>query len=95
MVIYYSLYVLHNLLGQCNPPIVNSNSSAIVEGYVNGREGSVITVCCQFGQEYGKSIVSTCVSGGLWSPDPAELTCEGMSMAQLVCLIELMEYSII
>ena len=74
------------LLGHCNPPIVNFN--AIVDGYINGKEGSEITVHCQFGQENSESIVSTCVSGGQWSPDPAKFTCEGMTMAQLIELIE-------
>ena len=53
-------------------------SSATVEGYVNGKEGSQITIHCRFGHQ-SESINSTCVDGGIWSPDPAkQILCEGM-----------------
>ena len=58
----------------------------IIEGYIYGEEGYQITVRCQ---EQNESIVSTCLSGGIWSPDPADLICKGMiiiimRMAQLI-----------
>ena len=54
------------------------SSNAIIEGYVNGKEGSQITIHCWFGHQ-SKYINSTCVDGGIWSPDPAKQTlCEGV-----------------
>ena len=73
---YFAL-ILH--LGHCNPPVMN-DSKVVVEGYLTGKEGSQITVRCRFGgSNQSESVISTCVFGGTWSPDPAEyLMCEGM-----------------
>ena len=68
------------VLGHCTLPMVNSG--VVIEGYINGQEGSQITVHCR---EQSKSIVSTstCVSGGIWSPDLAKhmMMCKGMTLA--------------
>ena len=56
-----------------------NDSKVVIEGYLTGKEGSQITVRCQFGgSNQSESVISTCVFGGIWSPDPAEhLMCEG------------------
>ena len=59
--------------------MVNS-SAAVVEGYVNGEEGSEIIVHCLLELEQRESIISMCISRGLWSPDPTQhvLSCKGV-----------------
>ena len=61
------------ILGRCSPPVVDPN--VIIEGDINCVEGSRISYHCQSGLEPTESKVSTCLSSGIWSPNPAEHNC--------------------
>ena len=62
------------------------SSSVIVEGYNNGREGSQLNYRCRSGLEPSESFVSTCTSGGIWSPNPADHICKGVIIWYVVCI---------
>ena len=59
--------------GRCSPPTVGPN--IIIEGNTNHIEGSRISYYCQSGLEPTESTVSTCLSSGIWSPNPSEHNC--------------------
>ena len=60
----------------CTYPMVGPN--VVVEGYTDGREGSQISYHCQFGLVPNELAISTCIQGGIWSPNPAKHICKGI-----------------
>ena len=60
-------------LGRCSPPVVKPN--VIIENNTNHIEGSQISYHCSSGMEPAESYVSTCLSSGIWSPNPSHHNC--------------------
>ena len=60
-----------------------------IELYQNTTEGAEIFFSCNPGFVLAGRMTATCASNGMWTPDPASLTCtcEYLSVFRFVCSI--------
>ena len=69
------------IIVHCPQPNVGLN--VIVENYSGGFEGSETNYSCQSGFIPREIMTSTCNHNGDWTPDPANLYCEGNTLQKI------------
>ena len=69
---------------RCSYPVIGMN--VIVDGYSSsgGLEGSQIWYHCETGFVPRDRIIATCSHNGSWTPDPANLVCEGTYIIKIM-----------
>ncbi len=70
----------------CGQPVLSPNVSVV--STTGTTEGDTVTLLCGDGLFPVISVMITCNSAGVWSPNPAELVCSAMT--GISCLINIM-----